>query len=193
VYSSLEHVWIWRKPLRLKFLVFCLTLIGGVTMADALEVGSPAPLFETKTHEDKPFSLAGRKGHWTVLYFYPKASTPGCTKQACAFRDNLKALRDLDAEVYGISSDDVAGIKKFHAEQHLNFTLLADPDQKIITAYGTKMPLVSMSKRWTFILDPDLKIVALDKNVDPIKDASGAIKKIQELKESRPKETNKSN
>lgn len=145
--------------------------------AEELKVGDPAPLFTTKTHEGTPFDLASRKGKWTVLYLYPKASTPGCTKQACAYRDNIENIRKLGAEVFGLSYDTVEDQAKFHKAQHLNFTLLADADGKIVGKFGSKMPVIGLSKRWTFILDPELKIRSIDKDVDPIMDA----KKVAEL------------
>jgi peroxiredoxin Q/BCP len=152
--------------------------------AQALElnVGSPAPQFKVKTHTGAEFDLASRKGEWTVLYFYPKADTPGCTKQACTFRDKIKQVRDLGADVYGVSADSVEAQKKFHEKYKLNFTLLADADGAIIKAYGAKMPMVNMSKRWTFIIDPELKIRAIEKDVDPTHDADYVTKMVTELK-----------
>jgi thioredoxin-dependent peroxiredoxin len=146
-----------------------------------LKVGDNAPLFTAKTHEGKSFELASRKGQWTVLYFYPKAETPGCTTQACAFRDSIKKVRDLGAEVYGISSDDVTSLAKFHEHHHLNFPLLSDSSLEIIKAYGTKMPLLKMSKRWTFIVDPELKIRVIDNSVDPAKDVDHVADTISKL------------
>lgn len=150
--------------------------------ASDLKVGDPAPKFIAKTHEGKDFSLESRKGKWTVLYFYPKADTPGCTKQACAFRDSIKKIRDQGAEVYGISSDSVEAQAKFHKKHHLNFPLLADPKSKIIRQYGAKMMAVNLSKRWTFIIDPELRIRTIDKEVDPVKDAGKVTAEIIRLK-----------
>jgi peroxiredoxin Q/BCP len=116
-----------------------------------------------------------------VLYFYPKADTPGCTKQACAFRDSLSAIRKLGAEIFGVSADDVDALKKFKTNHNLNFVLLADPGMDAIKAYGSKMPVVSMSKRWTFIIDPDLKIRSIDKDVDPVLDAKRVAETLQKL------------
>ncbi len=154
------------------------------TLAADLKVGDAAPDFKAKTHDGKDFDLQSRKGQWTVLYFYPKAETPGCTKQACAFRDSIKKIRDQGGDVFGISADDQKAQAEFHTHHQLNFILLADGDAKIIKAYGTKMPLLNMSKRWTFVLDPDLKIRAIDKDVDPVKDAEKVALKISELKSS---------
>lgn len=151
-------------------------------MGAEVKVGDTAPVFSATTHEGATFDLASRKGNWTVLFFYPKADTPGCTKQACAFRDNIKKIRSLGGEVFGISADTVAEQAAFHKKHQLNFTLLADPDSKIVSLYGTKMPVVKMSKRWTFILDPELKVRAIDKDVDPILDADKVAKKIATFK-----------
>jgi thioredoxin-dependent peroxiredoxin len=148
--------------------------------ADAL-IDQPAPTFIARTHDGKDFSLESRKGKWTVLFFYPKADTPGCTKQACTFRDSIKKVRDLGGDVIGISADSVEKQAKFHKKHRLNFMLLADADGKIIDLYGTKMPVVSYSKRWTFIVDPELKIRVIDKDVDPVLDAEKTAKKIAEL------------
>lgn len=150
-----------------------------------LKVGDAAPLFQSKTFENKDFDLSSRKGQWTVLYFYPKAGTPGCTKQACAFRDNIQKITKQGADVYGISADSVKDQAKFHEEHHLNFTLLADPDGKVIQMYGTKMPVMSYSKRWTFILDPELKIRVIEKDVDPVMDADQVAAQITRLKSTK--------
>lgn len=147
-----------------------------------LKVLDPAPPFTARTQEGKEFDLNSRKGQWTVLYFYPKAGTPGCTKQACAFRDNIEKIRAEGAEVYGISSDTVDEQAAFYKKHHLNFTLLADPESKIITMYGTKLPLMKMSRRWTFILDPELKIREIAKDVDPVLDSERIAAKIAALK-----------
>ncbi len=152
--------------------------------AAELKVGDSAPLFSTQTHEGKSFELASRRGKWTVLYFYPKAQTPGCTKQACAFRDSIDVIRKLDAEVYGVSSDTVQDQAKFHKHEHLNFPLLADADLKIISAYGTKLPGLNFSRRWTFIIDPELKVRSIDHDVDPVLDAKKTADQISAFKKN---------
>ena len=146
-----------------------LGLLGYGSVSE-IKVGDTAPAINLKTDEGANFDLQSRKGKWTVLYFYPKAETPGCTKQACAFRDGITQIRALGAELFGISADNVDALKKFKANHSLNFKLLADPDLDAINKYGTKMPLLRMSKRWTFIIDPDLRIRAIEKDVDPVLD-----------------------
>lgn len=148
-----------------------------------LEIGDAAPDFSTVTQEEKKFSLSQQKGRWTVLYFYPKADTPGCTKQACAFRDSIKFITDLGAEIYGISGDEPQDNAKFHKKHQLNFNLLSDPKGEVMKLYGTKMMGMNISKRWTFIIDPELKIRHINTDVDPVKDALQTAKVIKELKE----------
>jgi peroxiredoxin Q/BCP len=101
----------------------------------------------------------------------PKAGTPGCTKQASAFRDGITVIRSEGADVYGISTDTVEAQAAFHKEHQLAFTLLADPDGTVTNAYGAKMPLLTMSRRWTFIIDPALTIRQVQHDVDPALDA----------------------
>lgn len=146
-----------------------------------LKLGEAAPLFETKTTTGAPFRLSDRKGQWTVLYFYPKDDTPGCTKQACAFRDSIDIIRKESAEVYGISKDTVESHKDFSDKFKLNFPLLADPEGKIIEMYGVK-GMMGFAKRWTFIVDPELKIRWVQTNVDPAMNATEVATEIQKLK-----------
>ena len=165
-----------------KLILILLSILPLSVFAASPKVGDLAPTFTAKTHEGKDFDLQSRLGQWTVLYFYPKAHTPGCTKQACAFRDNLDKIKSQGADVIGISADTVEEQAKFHKEQNLNFTLIADPDDVVIKMYGAKMPIVKMSKRWTFIVDPELKIRALMKDVDPVLDSEKIAGQILTLK-----------
>jgi peroxiredoxin Q/BCP len=169
--------------------LFCTSLIfSPLISAEEIKLGDTAPNFQTLTHENKNFDLSTRKGLWTVLYFYPKAETPGCTKQACAFRDTIELIRKQGADVFGISGDTVEDQEKFHKAHNLNFTLLADPEAKIISLYGSKIPLMKMSKRWTFIIDNELKIRSIEKDVDPAMDAARVAKEIEKLKVNFKKE-----
>lgn len=152
------------------------------TPAHALEVGQAAPQFELNSPEGHSFSLASRLNQgWTVLYFYPKADTPGCTKQACAFRDSIKLIREQNAEVYGISTDNVESLQAFQQKYHLNFPLLSDPDAAVTEAYGVKMPIVKYAKRRTFIIDPQLVIRKIDEDVDPALDAQHVAETLRTL------------
>ncbi len=166
----------------LKILFGVLLLISQFGFAAELKVGNNAPGIQLKTDSGTDFNLQSRKGQWTVLYFYPKAETPGCTTQACTFSDKIKNIRDEGAEVYGISADTVTNLLAFKKNHNLKFPLLADPELVAIKAYGTKMPVMALSKRWTFIINPALKIASVERNVDPIKDAVQVTEKLKELK-----------
>lgn len=149
-----------------------------------LKPGDPAPLFTAQEDSGKSFSLESRRGSWTVLYFYPKSGTPGCTKQACAFRDSIDAVRKTGAEVYGVSRDSLKRQKVFKAKHHLPFTLVADADGKVIKAYGTG-GLMGFSKRWTFIIDPQLVIRWVEKDVDPALDAQRVAAELTRLQAAK--------
>lgn len=163
-----------------------LTTVSVGLQAAELKLNEPAPVFKLQTHQNTEFDLASRRGKWTVLFFYPKASTPGCTKQACAFRDSIGKIRALNAEVYGISSDTVQAQAEFHREQRLNFSLLADVGGKVAGLYGSKLPLVDRSKRWTFIIGPELKIRHIMKDVDPVLDAGRVAEALTDLQKTSP-------
>lgn len=164
-------------------LILVVSFFSLYSLAAELKTMDKAPIFKTKTHEGKDFDLGSRKSKWTVLYFYPKAETPGCTKQACAFRDNIDRIREQGADVYGISTDTVEAQKAFHAKHSLNFTLLADPEAKIVEQYGTKMTALKMSKRWTFIIDPELRIRHIGRDVDPVLDSEKVAAQIMAFKQ----------
>jgi peroxiredoxin Q/BCP len=168
----------------MKTLVLTLSL-AAPAFASALSVGDPAPAFKAPLHDGSEFSLASRQGKWTVLYFYPKADTPGCTKQACAFRDAIAPIREAGAEVYGISINTPKQQAAFHEKHRLNFALIADEDGAVARAYGTKMPMLPMSKRWTFLIDPELNIRQIEKGADPVKDAPRVAAELQKLKAAK--------
>ncbi len=130
-------------------------------MSDWIEEGAKAPAFTLAADDGSQVKLADLKGSPVVLYFYPADDTPGCTKQACAFRDRAAELKKLGAKVFGVSPDDVASHVKFRDKFKLNFPLLADPDHKVAQAYGAwreknmygnkKMGIA----RSTFLIGPD--------------------------------------
>jgi thioredoxin-dependent peroxiredoxin len=105
-----------------------------------LEPGDPAPPFTLPDTSGKQVSLKDFAGKDVVLYFYPKDDTPGCTKEACGFRDAWTDLQDLGVAVLGVSGDDAASHAKFAAKYRLPFTLLSDPDHRVMTAYGAYGP-----------------------------------------------------
>jgi peroxiredoxin Q/BCP len=109
--------------------------------------------------------FAGKKN--VLLYFYPKDFTSGCTKEACGLRDRMGDLQTNNVAVIGVSFDSVESHKKFATQYNLNFTLLADPDGTIVKAYDTKMPIMSMSKRVSFLIGTDGKIVHVTDTMNP--------------------------
>jgi peroxiredoxin Q/BCP len=115
----------------------------------ALPEGALAPQIATIDQDGKPVTLDFRGV--TVLYFYPKDNTPGCTAEACSFRDDLSEFKRRGVQVYGVSTDDAASHKKFAQKFGLNFTLLADPEKKISRAYGVLSKL-GYAQRVTFII-----------------------------------------
>lgn len=110
---------------------------AGIVKSGSLNVGDMAPEFTLQDQNGNNVSLKDFRGMNVVVYFYPKAMTPGCTVQACELRNSNSTLKDLDVVVLGISADPVKKLKQFEAKEKLNFTLLSDPDHKIIEAYGS--------------------------------------------------------
>src|SRR5918911_3143507 len=126
-----------------------------------IERGRPAPDFELPNQDGEPVRLSDLRGRRIVLYFYPKADTPGCTTQACGIRDRGSEYDAAGAVVVGVSPDAVKDVKKFHDKQSLNFTLLADADHAVCDLYGVWGEKSMYGKKYwgaqrsTFILDED--------------------------------------
>jgi peroxiredoxin Q/BCP len=125
------------------------------------EVGKPAPDFTMPTDGGGTLSLGDLRGKKVVLYFYPKDDTPGCTKEACGFRDMLPDFSAVDAEIVGVSKDSVAKHDKFKAKHELPFTLASDEDGSVCEAYGTWVEKSMYGKKYmgidraTFLIDAD--------------------------------------
>jgi peroxiredoxin Q/BCP len=136
--------------------------------ADDLQVGTTAPDFRLKDQNLKQRQLADFSGHWLVLYFYPKDDTPGCTTEACNFRDDYFQLKALQADVIGISLDDSASHEEFAKKYSLPFPLLADLEGKTAMAYGAlfKLGPLKFAKRHSFIIDPQAVIRKIYREVD---------------------------
>ena len=136
----------------------------------ALQTGDQAPDFTLPDQEGTPVKLSDLRGQTVVLYFYPKADTPGCTTQACEFRDNIFAFGKQGAVILGISVDDVASHKHFAEEHSLPFTLLADSTKETAKSYGvlrSALGLMEIASRETFIIDPQGRIAKHYASVDP--------------------------
>jgi len=124
------------------------------------KVGDTAPLFTSQDQDGKTIKLADLIGKKIVLlYFYPKAFTPGCTKEACGFRDRMGELQKDNVEVIGVSFDTAARQKAFTDKYKLNFPLVGDPDGKIVNLYGVRMDHLDMAHRVSFLIGLDGKIV----------------------------------
>lgn len=138
-----------------------------------LKPGDPAPAFKAETTDGSTISLADFKGRSVILYFYPKDDTPGCTREACGFRDQHEAFLRKGAVVLGVSPDPVASHARFATKHGLPFPLLADPEKKIVTAYGVWGEKVFMGRKYqgthrvTFHIGPDGKIARIWDSVKP--------------------------
>lgn len=152
------------KPHLCRYLFFTmgfLSFFGLTHAADKLKVGDPAPVLEVTTEENTSLDLGQVYGKGTTLvYFYPKADTPGCTKQACSLRDAYAVLEDKGVTVLGVSTDKPAAQKKFKEKFKLPFTLIADPEGKVLEAFGVPN-LMGFAARQAFLIQGS-KIVWVD-------------------------------
>ena len=141
-------------------------------MSDWIEPGETAPGFTLKADDGREVRLSDFRGQPVVLYFYPKDDTPGCTKEACAFRDRAAELKKLGAKVFGVSPDDVASHVKFRDKYSLNFPLLADTGHQVAERYGAWREKNMYGKksmgiqRSTFLIDPEGKVRKIWKKVN---------------------------
>lgn len=145
-------------------------VVGGTAArADSPAVGVAAPDFTLPDQQGKPHALADYRGKWLVLYFYPKNDTPGCTTEACSFRDGHAQIQALGAQVLGVSVDDTASHLAFAKKYKLPFTLLADADGAVADRYGalTNLALIKFAKRQTFLIDPQGVVRQRWLKVDP--------------------------
>lgn len=138
-----------------------------------LQAGDTAPSFRLASDGGRTISSASLKGRRHVLYFYPKDDTPGCTREACAFRDNLPAFEKLGVPVYGVSADDAKAHEKFAHKYGLNFPLLADPEHMLLEPYGVWVEKNMYGRKYfgvqrsTFIVDTKGKIERVWEKVSP--------------------------
>ncbi|MFN2321978.1 MAG: thioredoxin-dependent thiol peroxidase [Trueperaceae bacterium] len=153
-----------------------------------LEVGQAAPAFTLVDQDGTSRSLADVRGKWLVLYFYPKDDTPGCTKEACAFRDGLPHFEGLDAVVWGVSADDGKAHRKFADKYDLNFPLLVDPEKDVLEAYGawTEKSMYGKTymgvQRITYVIDPSGNVARAWPKVKPEEHADEVAAAIEELR-----------
>ncbi len=140
-------------------------------MSTQLAIGQTAPAFTLNDENGKPVKLRDFRGQRVILYFYPKDDTPGCTKQACDFRDNFAALQGADAVVLGVSPDSVESHMKFKKKYDLNFPLLSDPDHKVAEMYGAWGEKNNYGKKYIglirshFVIDEKGKLIDVRRKV----------------------------
>ncbi len=146
-------------------------------------LNSAAPEFELTDQNGRIHSLNDYRGKWVVLYFYPKDDTPGCTKEACHFRDDIVAMQKIDAQILGVSLDSEKSHAKFADKYSLPFPLLADTDGRVAKSYGalTSLGPLKFAKRHTFIIDPQGKVARVYRTVKPATHSNEVIAAITEL------------
>jgi peroxiredoxin Q/BCP len=138
-----------------------------------LEAGQPAPAFELPDHDGEPVSLSEYRGQRVVLYFYPRADTPGCTAEACSFRDAWGEYEDRDVVVLGVSNDPVDALAEFAEKYDLPFRLMSDEDGAVAERYDSfgeiehEGEIYDIALRNTFLIGPDCDLEAVYEGVDP--------------------------
>ena len=155
-------------------------------MADpTLKPGDDAPYFSLPDNQGHQVNLNDFKGKWVVLYFYPKDDTPGCTTEACHFRDDFKILENLGAQVVGMSIDDSFSHKKFAEKYNLPFPLLSDASGEVASLYGAlnNFLVIKLAKRYTYLINPQGKIAKIYLSVDTSKHSQEIIEDLKKLKE----------
>src|SRR6266436_74428 len=176
-----------------KFLVTITALSAVTFMAIAADesqkqpvAGSPAPDFNLTTSDGSQVSLKDYRGKWVVLYFYPKDFTSGCTMEAKNFQRDLAKFEPLNAVVLGVSVDTAQSHKDFCTKEGLNFKLLADPEAKVSTEYGSVMDYKGskLAARNTFIINPKGEIAKVYTGVKPADHSEQVLKDLAELKKS---------
>lgn len=171
------------------FLLFALFVLCGIAWAqNSVGEGQIAPAFKLQDQHGKWHELSQYQGQWVVLYFYPKDDTPGCTQEACAFRDDVIKLHQAGAQVLGVSLDDVKSHAMFAEKYHLPFPILSDNTQQMAKTYGvlTSKLGFTYARRETFLIDPSGILVKHYKDVDPKENSAQVLSDIAKLQQSKP-------
>ena len=171
---------------RLLTALFLLVAPALAVAAEPPEIGAPAPAFSLPDQAGKTHALADYAGRWLVLYFYPKDDTPGCTTEACNFRDDIVRIRKLGAEVVGVSVDSAASHAEFAQKHSLPFPLLADVGGAVAASYGALRDLMVMkiAKRHTYIIDPQGRVAQRYLDVDPETHAAEVVADLERLQKA---------
>ncbi|WP_349431042.1 peroxiredoxin [Methylomarinum sp. Ch1-1] len=154
-------------------------------MTHQLKIGQPAPAFILPDGNQNNHSLSDYRGSWLVLFFYPKDLTPGCTAEACQFRDHYADIQANNSQILGINTDNSASHKHFIEKKQLPFSLLSDTNGETCRAYGSlfKLGPIKFSKRHTFIINPDGNIAKIYRKVSPDQHARQIIDDLKSLQE----------
>ncbi len=153
------------------------------TASETPLLGQPAPSFTLPDQAGEVKRLSDYQGKWVVLYFYPKDDTPGCTTEACNFRDDIMQIRALGAEVLGVSTDSTRRHEKFATKHKLPYPLLADTEGKVAASYGAigHFALIKLAKRHSFIIDPQGVLVKIYRDVKPARHSDEIIADLKAL------------
>jgi peroxiredoxin Q/BCP len=176
---SLRHLWS-------GLVAICAGVALGAQAAE-LAPGQPAPAFALTDQHGTLQRLSDYRGQWLVVYFYPKDDTPGCTKEACKFRDNLQDITALGAQVLGVSVDNADSHKRFAEKYSLPFPLLSDSDGTVAKTYGALWSLGPMkfAKRHSFIIDPTGRIAKIYRDVQPERHSQEIIDDLKALQKTQ--------
>jgi len=147
----------------------------------AVSEGMAAPNFIGKDQDGDTHKLSDYRNQWLILYFFPKADTPGCTTEACTFRDGIMKLKKIGANVVGVSMDDRESQEHFAKKYHIPFPLLADHTGRIAKAYGAAGGFLGFDHRYTFLIDPQGKIAKRYLDVDPDRHSKQVLEDIKKL------------
>jgi peroxiredoxin Q/BCP len=169
-----------------RLLCALLPLCATAAVAAAPVVGTMAPDFALPDQHGQLRSLSEWRGKWVVLYFYPKDDTPGCTEEACTFRDDLEQLSALEAQVVGISVDTSASHKGFAEKYHLPFPLLADAKGEAAANYGALSDwlVIKLAKRYTFLINPQGKIAKAYLAVDTSRHSAEILSDLRQFRQT---------
>ncbi|MBI3189003.1 MAG: peroxiredoxin [Gammaproteobacteria bacterium] len=181
----------WRNSLVVRI---CVIILGYLAISPTLaeesdmQIDMPAPAFTLQDQNAVQRNLADYRGHWVVLYFYPKDDTPGCTTEACHFRDDYVEIKKLGADILGVSIDSEKSHAAFARKFSLPFPLLADKDGAVAKQYGALWGIwpVRFARRHTFLINPEGNIARIYRKVDPSKHSAELIAAIKELSGHTP-------
>jgi peroxiredoxin Q/BCP len=159
-----------------------LLMVSGA-LAGSVSIGQLAPDFSLPDQNNNDIQLSSLRGQWVVLYFYPKDQTPGCTKEACSFRDNISGINTKNAVVLGVSVDDRKSHAAFAEKNKLPFKLLTDTDGRVAEQYGALRNLwvIKVAKRYSFIINPEGKIAKIYRKVTPSTHVNEIVSDLEKL------------